>query len=86
MLNPSWRSSGDSPCGLGRLIPARTEFARARVCGSDEKSFGEEEVRDLGFPLGGGEHFYSHQGRRPSSGALTGTDDIPGATELLGER
>jgi hypothetical protein len=61
MLNPSWRSSGDSRCGLGRLIPARTEFAGARVCGSDEKSFGEEEVRDLGFFPGGGTPFYSHR-------------------------
>jgi hypothetical protein len=29
----------------------------------------EREERVLGFPLGGGKRLYSHQGRRPSSGA-----------------
>jgi hypothetical protein len=36
-------------------------MARARVCGGDEKSFGEDEVRDLGFFPNGGTPFYSHR-------------------------
>jgi hypothetical protein len=33
-------------------------LAGARVSGGDEKSFGEEEVRDLGFLFGGGSPIY----------------------------
>jgi hypothetical protein len=46
MLNPSWRSLGDSRCGLGRLIPTRTEFAGARVCGDEEEVAREKKERE----------------------------------------
>jgi hypothetical protein len=49
MLNPSWQSSGDSRCGLGRLIPARTKFAGARVLAGTAEKYGEERLRGLGF-------------------------------------
>jgi hypothetical protein len=46
----------------GRAYSGKVKFSRARVCGSDEKSFGEEEVRNLGFIPVGGERFYSCPG------------------------
>jgi hypothetical protein len=45
----------------GRAYSGEVKFAGARVCGSDEKIFGEEEVRNLGFFPGGGTPFYSHR-------------------------
>jgi hypothetical protein len=74
MLNPSWRSSGDSRCGLGRHIPARMEFAEARVCSYLQELERERRNGGLGFPLGGGERFYRQRGRRHASwrGQATG--------------
>jgi hypothetical protein len=42
---PSWRSSGNSRCGLGKLIPARTKFAGARVSVTIRWTRGRDEKR-----------------------------------------
>jgi hypothetical protein len=54
-------TSSATPRSQGWPVETGLEITRSRVSGGDEKSFGEEELRNLGFIPDGGTPLYRHR-------------------------
>jgi hypothetical protein len=67
-----WRSFEAARRGLGMPAAAALELSGARVSVTNSESFGEDELRNLGFIPDGGTPFYRH---RRSAAFILGVEE-----------